>query len=97
VRANSALDRILRVLPAAPVLTVRSAAALSERSTQATNEAINKLVDAGILHQVTIGRRNRVFEAPDAIDAFALLERRLASPDGDTRISPSTRRVPRLA
>jgi len=94
VRADSALERILRLLPAAPVLTVRSAAALADRSLQATNAAINRLVEANILRQVTVGRRNRAFEAPEAIEAFAYLERRLASPAGDTLISPPRRRVP---
>ena len=49
------------------------------------------MVEAGILQQVTRGRRNRAFEAPDAIDAFTDLERQLASPVGDTRVSAPTR------
>ena len=56
---------------------------------------ITRLVDAGILRQVKIGRRNRAFEAPDIIDAFADLERQLASPAADTRTSEPARRVPR--
>ena len=44
---------------------------------------------------MTIGRRNRAFEAPDLIDAFTDLERQLASPEGDTRHSPPERLVPR--
>ena len=31
------------------------------------------LVEAGILKQVTVGRRNRAFEAPELIEAFAAL------------------------
>lgn len=38
--------------------------------------------------------RNRVYEAPEIIAAFAELERQLASPDGDTRTSEPTRKVP---
>ncbi|KPM53735.1 cell filamentation protein Fic [Frankia sp. CcI49] len=95
VRADSTLERILHLLPAAPVLTVGSAAALSGRSLQATNQAINRLVDVGVLRQITVGRRNRAFEAPEAIEAFVYLERRLASPAGDTIVSPPNRRVPR--
>jgi hypothetical protein len=85
VRAHSAVDLLLRRLPGAPVLTVQSAAGLIGRSTQATNEAISRLVDAKVLSQTTIGRRNRAFEAPEVIRAFTALERRLASPTGDTR------------
>ncbi len=88
------LESILRLLPAAPVLTVRSAAALSGRSLQATNEAINRLVNVGVLRQITVGRRNRAFEASEAIEAFTYLERRLASPAGETIVSPPSRRVP---
>lgn len=95
VRANSAADLLINALPGVPVITVRSAAALIGRSEQAVNEAIPRLVDAGVLAQTTIGRRNRAFEAVDLIDAFSDLERRLASPDGDTLHSPPQRRVPR--
>lgn len=41
-----------------------------------------------------VGRRNRAFEATDAIEAFTALERQLASPAGDTRASAPSRRVP---
>lgn len=95
VRASSALDLLLRALPGAPVLTVQSAAELIGRSAQAANEAIARLTEAKVLSQTTVGRRNRAFEAPEVIDAFTDLERRLASSTGDTRTAPPTRRVPR--
>ena len=95
VRADSATDRLLRALPGAPVLTVRSAADLISRSLRATNEAIARLNEAGVLTQVTVGRRNRAFEARELIDAFTDLERQLASPGAATRVSPPSRRVPR--
>lgn len=95
VRANSAVDLLIDALPGAPIVTVHSAAALIGRTDQAVNEAIPRLVDAGVLTQTTVGRRNRAFEAPDLIDAFNDLERQLASPDGDTLHSPPARRVPR--
>jgi Fic family protein len=94
VRANSAVDVLVNALPGAPVITVQSAAALIGRSEQAVNDAIPRLVDAGVLTQTTIGRRNRAFEAVDLIDAFTDLERQLASRDGDTLHSPPTRHVP---
>jgi Fic family protein len=94
VRAKSAVDLLINALPGAPVITVQSAAALIGRSEQAVNDAIPRLVDARVLTQTTVGRRNRAFEATDLIDAFTDLERQLASPDGDTRHSPPKRRVP---
>jgi Fic family protein len=94
VRQNSAVDRLLRVLPGAPLLTVQSARQLTGRSFPAANGAIARLVAAGILRQVSVGRRNRAFEATAVIDAFTDLERQLASPRGDT---PDERSVPQGA
>jgi Fic family protein len=93
VRAGSATDLLLRALPGAPILTVASAAELIDRSFPAVNDAISRLTEAGVLKQITIGRRNRAFEAKEVIDAFTSLERQLASPVGDTRSSPPTRPV----
>jgi Fic family protein len=95
VRSGSTTDLLIRALPGAPIITASSAASLTGRSFQAANEAITRLADSKVLHQVSIGRRNRAFEAKDVIDAFAALERRLASGSGDTRSSPPTRKVPR--
>jgi hypothetical protein len=64
---------------------VSSAASTIDRSFQATNQAVHRLSEAGILHQIRVGRRNRAFEAGQLIDAFTDLERQLASPEGDTR------------
>jgi len=94
VRKGSSVDRLLRLLPGTPVLSVKSAIALLESSKPQVNDAIFRLVDAGILTQVNVGRRNRAFEARGVIDAFADLERRLASPIGDTNIAPPVRPVP---
>jgi Fic family protein len=94
VRKNSATELLLLALPGAPIITVQSAAALVGRSVQAVNEAVPRLVKAGVLKQMTIGQRNRAFEAPELIDSFTALERQLASLDADTLTSPPTRRVP---
>jgi hypothetical protein len=94
IRTNSATDLLLRRLPGAPVLTVQSAEALLGRTFKPTHDAIGRLVEAGILRPVTIQKRSRAYEAPEIIDAFTALERQLASPDGDTRVSPPVRRVP---
>jgi hypothetical protein len=86
---------LLRQLVGAPVVTVKSAASLISRSTVQTNDAVNRLVEAAILRQITVGRRNRGFEATAIVDAFADLERQLASPRGDTRNAGPARPVPR--
>jgi Fic family protein len=55
VRAASALDLLINALPGAPVVTVQSASSLIGRSAQAGNEAMPRLVEAGILRQTTVG------------------------------------------
>jgi Fic family protein len=94
VRRNSAAELLIDALAGAPLVTVQSAATLTGRSIQAVNAAIPRLVDAGILEQTTVGRRNRAFEARELIDAFTALERQLASPDADTLTSRPQRAVP---
>lgn len=94
VRRGSAVDLLIDALPGAPVLTVSGAADLIGRSFQATNTAMARLVEAEILRQVNVGRRNRAFEAPQLIRRFTDLERRLASPTGETRSTEPSRRVP---
>jgi Fic family protein len=82
VRGESATDLLLRALPGAPVVTVTDAAGLIGRSFPQANEAIGRLVSAGVLTQINVGKRNRAFEARDIINAFTDLERQLASPEG---------------
>ena len=94
VRANSAVELILDLLPGVPVITVDSAARLIARSEMRTGDAINRLEAAGVLRQRNVGRqRYRVFEATDVIDLFTGLERALASPSGNTATAPPARRA----
>ena len=93
-RRDSTLNLLVSVLPSAPVLTATTASEVVGRSFPATSMAIERLVAAGVLVQVSVGRRNRAYEAPELIDAFTAFERRLASPEGDTRASAPARRVP---
>jgi len=95
VRSHAAVQSLLDVLPGAPIITVKSAAELTNRSVPAVNEAIARLENAGILHQPRARAWSRTFEAREIIDAFIGLERQLASPAGDTRIEAPVREVPR--
>lgn len=94
VRSGSAVDRLINALPGVPIVTVKGASELIGRTFQAANLGIAQLEKAGVLKQVDVGRRNRAFEAPELIKQFTDLERRLASPEGDTRSSEPSRRVP---
>jgi Fic family protein len=73
VPADSTLDILIRALPGAPLITVQSAAVLIGHSEQAVNETIPRLLEAGVLTQTTIGRRNHAFEALDLNNAFRSL------------------------
>lgn len=94
VRRNSAVDLLIGTLPGAPIVTVNSAAQLIGRSFERTNEAVTRLENAGVLRRITVGRRNRAFEARDVVNVFTDLERQLAGPGGDTRGSPPSRAAP---
>ena len=91
VRRDSTVNLLVSVLPSAPVLTTTTAAELVGRSFPATSMAIERLVAAGVLAQVSVGRRNRAYEAPGLIDVFTAFERRLASSEGDN-LTPTGRR-----
>ncbi len=95
IRHNSSIDRLLSVLPGAPIVTVASAAGLIDRSTVNAGAAINRLAEVGVLEQRNVGReRYRVFQAIGVLDLFTSLERSLASPTGNTATSPPNRPVP---
>lgn len=85
-RRDSSLKLVLATLPAAPVLTVRTAAALISRSLVNTNAAVNRLVEAGVLIQRNVGKqRYRVFEAPEVIDLIIRLDEAVRTPTEDDR------------
>jgi Fic family protein len=77
VRADSAVDLLLRRLPQAPILTVAGASDIIGRSFEAANNAIAQLTDARILTPQKTARRNRTFETPELLAAFADFERGL--------------------
>jgi Fic family protein len=81
VRKRSAVDLLIAALPGTPIVTVSSAAELIDRSFERTNLAIARLAESGVVKPVRVGRRNRAFEAPAVINAFADLERQLSNPE----------------
>jgi Fic family protein len=94
IRSDSAALTLIEQLPSTPITSVRAAEKLIGRSRQTADAAVMTLVNAGILQQSSSGRRNRKFEATELIAAFVELERQLASPGADTRVSPPARPVP---
>jgi Uncharacterized conserved protein len=94
VRADSAVDLLVNSLPAIPVFTVKTASELIGRSDVAVGNAVARLLEAGVIKQVKVGRRNRAFEAVGLFEAFTGFERMLSSPDADTGVAPPVRPVP---
>lgn len=94
VRANSAASALLAELPRLPVFTINTAAETLQRSWDAVNQAVTRLEAAGVVRQVTIGRRNRAYEVVGLFEAMTAYERILASPAADTTIAPPIRPVP---
>jgi Fic family protein len=94
VRADSAADRLLRVLPSAPVVTIGTAAMLIGRTPEAARLAVDRLAQVGVLTPMRRTRRYRAFEAVGVLQAITDFERALASPTGDTRAVPPVRPVP---
>lgn len=94
VRAGSAASGLLAELPRLPVFTINTASETLQRSWDAVNQAVTRLEQAGVVRQVTIGRRNRAYEVIGLFEAMTAYERILAAPAADTSIAPSARRVP---
>ena len=69
-RARSAALRALGVLPHYPILTTARLASLLQVSAPQANQAIAQLIEAGILHERTGYRRNRLFAATEALSVI---------------------------
>ncbi len=94
LRSDAAARLLLEMLPGTPIISVRTASSFIQRSFKATNQAISILLEHNILKERHANRRNRIFEAPEIIEAFTNLERQLASPASDTRLALPLRSVP---
>ena len=70
VRSSSAAFRLLEALPRHPIVTASSAAGVLSVETRTAQRAVARLAGLGILEQRSAGRRNRVFECVDMMDAF---------------------------
>ncbi len=71
IRPSNAAFKLLEALPQHPVVTADSAAGLLSVDLRTAQRAVARLAKLGILEQRSAGRRNRVFECGDMMDAFA--------------------------
>jgi Fic family protein len=91
-RRHSSAEALIVELPAHPIVTVATAQRFLGRSKQAVNEAIAVLAEKGVLHPITLARRNRAWEARDLFDLIHDVERELATPsDTDEPSRPAPR------
>ncbi len=79
-RRHSSAEALIVELPAHPIVTVATAQKFLGRSKQAVNEAIAALAEKGVLHPITLAKRNRAWEARDLFDLINDVERELATP-----------------
>src|SRR5512138_3913888 len=79
-RRHSSAAALIVELPAHPIVTVATAQEFLGRSKQTVNEAIARLAEKGVLHAITLAKRNRAWEARDLFDLINDVERELATP-----------------
>lgn len=77
IRSDSTTRLILDALPASPTFSIGYVASRLGRSFSSVSSAVDMLEAAGIVEQVTEGRRNRIFEAPDALELFDWIEKQI--------------------
>ena len=78
-RRESVVWRLVDALVAQPVIDNGFVQRTFDVSDMSAQRAIDRLVDAGVLHQISKGRRNRVWQADeilDELDHFAERTRR---------------------
>lgn len=94
-RKGSVAQEAMDAIVALPIFTVKTLAAHCGRSVAAVNDFVTTLEAAGCIKEAKQGKRNRVFEAPDVINEFNILERKLASPAGNIQAAAPARPVPK--
>ncbi len=91
-RRDSAACAMIEILPSHPILDIATAEQLLKRSNQAMRLAMTTLESAGVLQQISAGRRNRAWEAVGLFELLNAFELRLATRQGgSTRLRPAPR------
>jgi Fic family protein len=93
-RADSAVARLIDLLPEVPLVTVQTTQRLLHVSAPAARNAVEELADAKILHRKQVERNTTGYLARDVFELLTFAERRLASTRWDTRESTPARPVP---
>lgn len=80
-RRDSATTRLLALLPAIPVLSIQTAATALRVTYPAARQAVENMEKAGVLNQITIGKRNRAWVAKEVFTLLNAFEWDIATPD----------------
>jgi len=91
-RQDSSSRRLIAVVAGQPILRVQHVVELLDVGTSAAHKALNELEAAGVLKQVTVGKRNRAWEAVGLLALIDAFVRTLATPEGAAK---PVRRAPR--
>ena len=91
-RRGSSARRLVEGLSGHPLLSVALASELLGVSEEAARLALNQLAERSVLRQVTIGRRNRAWEANDFFDLLDEFDMGMASIEGRGRARPAPTR-----
>lgn len=95
-RADSAVARLIELLPETPLVTARTVERMLGVSLPAARGALDELADARVVTRKNVDRGTTGYFARDVFELLAVAERRLASTRWDTRQSPPSRPVPAL-
>lgn len=76
-RSDSTARKLIALLPSHPILDAKTAEAIAKVSNEAARQAIERLEDSGILKRLTVGKRNRAWEAVGLFDLLNEFEREL--------------------
>ncbi|MGH3915469.1 MAG: Fic family protein [Pseudonocardiaceae bacterium] len=95
-RADSAVARLIELLPETPLVTVRTVERILAVSSPAARSALEDLADAQVVTRKNVERGTTGYFAQDVFELLTIAERRLASTRWDTRQSPPSRPVPAL-
>lgn len=78
-REDSAAAAIIDALPAYPIVDAEKVAEITGRSLVAARNALNHLEKTGVLQQVTVGKRNRMWESTGLFALIDEMERELSA------------------
>lgn len=95
-RSDSAVARLVDLLPESPLVTARTVQRMLTVSHQAARTALEELADARVVTRKSVERGTTGYFARDVFELLSFAERRLASTRFDTREAPPSRPVPAL-